>query len=105
MKAQQLTRKKEEKPVPQEDLKTQDSQEMTNKRAEFARRDVFVKLARKAKIKQNTSSKRGYKIIQTNWTCQIGEVDIVAQGGDNVVLVEVKTRRTLNKDDSIMPER
>ena len=48
--------------------------------------------------------KRGYKIIQTNWTCQIGEVDIVAQDGDNVVLVEVKTRRILNKDDSIMPE-
>lgn len=48
--------------------------------------------------------KRGYKIIQTNWTCQIGEADIVAQDGDNVVLVEVKTRRILNQDDSIMPE-
>ena len=48
--------------------------------------------------------KRGYKVLQSNWKCQVGEVDIVAEDNNNVVLVEVKTRRIAHKDDSVMPE-
>lgn len=98
----------EEKPVPQEDPKTQDKipqeddeQEGRIPLEEMSSRQIGEK---GEEIAAKYLIKRGYKIIQTNWTCQIGEVDIVAQDGDNVVLVEVKTRRILNKDDSIMPE-
>lgn len=36
---------------------------------------------------------KGYQIIERNWRCNRGEIDIVAQVGQNVVFVEVKTRR------------
>ena len=35
---------------------------------------------------------QGYSIIERNWRCAIGEVDIVAQQIDMVVFVEVRTR-------------
>lgn len=34
----------------------------------------------------------GYKIIEKNYRCKIGEIDIVAKDGDEIVFVEVKTR-------------
>lgn len=37
---------------------------------------------------------KGYRILQTNWRCDGGEVDLVAQDGDWLVFVEVKTRRS-----------
>lgn len=98
----------EEKPSPQEEPKDQDkvseeddAQEGRIPLEKMSSRQIGEK---GEEIAAKYLIKRGYKIIQTNWTCQIGEVDIVAQDGDNVVLVEVKTRRILNKDDSIMPE-
>jgi len=36
----------------------------------------------------------GYVILARNWRCPAGEVDIVAQQGDTLVVVEVKTRRS-----------
>jgi putative endonuclease len=38
--------------------------------------------------------KRGYRIIERNYRCPLGEIDIVARGGDAVVFVEVKSRKT-----------
>lgn len=35
----------------------------------------------------------GYKIIERNFQKRYGEIDIVAQEGDTLVFVEVKTRR------------
>ena len=35
----------------------------------------------------------GYRIISTNWRCEIGELDIVAWHGDCLTFVEVRTRR------------
>jgi putative endonuclease len=35
---------------------------------------------------------RGYKIIQRNWRCSIGEIDLVAFHHGRYVFVEVKTR-------------
>ena len=40
-----------------------------------------------------TLERRGYRIIERNWRCPQGEIDIVAQDGDCWVFVEVKTRR------------
>jgi putative endonuclease len=36
---------------------------------------------------------RGYVVRERNWRCPVGEVDIVAQHGDWLVFVEVRTRR------------
>ncbi len=34
----------------------------------------------------------GYQIVITNWRCSIGEIDIVAQQGNMLVFVEVRSR-------------
>jgi putative endonuclease len=36
---------------------------------------------------------KGYKILQRNWCCSTGELDIVAENGDTLIFVEVRTRR------------
>jgi putative endonuclease len=36
--------------------------------------------------------KRGYKIIETNYRCKRGEIDIVARRKDTLVFVEVRAR-------------
>jgi putative endonuclease len=35
----------------------------------------------------------GYTIVERNYRCSFGEIDIVARDGDALVFVEVKTRR------------
>lgn len=34
----------------------------------------------------------GYEIVDRNWRCALGEIDIVARHGRTIVVVEVKTR-------------
>ena len=34
----------------------------------------------------------GYRIVERNWACRLGELDIVARDGETLVIVEVKTR-------------
>jgi putative endonuclease len=38
--------------------------------------------------------KSGYKILETNLTTFFGEIDIIAEDGNNIVFVEVKLRNT-----------
>lgn len=38
---------------------------------------------------------RGLSIIDRNWRCPQGEIDLVARDGDEIVFVEVKTRAGL----------
>jgi putative endonuclease len=35
----------------------------------------------------------GMAILDRNWRCELGEIDIVARDGDTLVVCEVKTRR------------
>jgi len=36
---------------------------------------------------------RGYVVRERNWRCPVGEMDIVAEDGDCLAFVEVRTRR------------
>jgi putative endonuclease len=38
---------------------------------------------------------RGYRLIDRNWRCSQGEIDIIVQRGDETVFVEVKTRTSV----------
>ena len=52
--------------------------------------------------------KRGYRILQTNYRCPEGEVDIVAQQKDCLVFVEVRTKRSSefgSPEESITPAK
>jgi putative endonuclease len=40
--------------------------------------------------------KNGYRIIEINFRCPIGEIDIVAKEKNDLVFVEVKTRKSIN---------
>ncbi len=35
---------------------------------------------------------RGYRILEKNFRCRAGEIDIIARHGDDLVFVEVRTR-------------
>ncbi|MDZ8172336.1 YraN family protein [Microbacterium xanthum] len=37
----------------------------------------------------------GFQVLDRNWRCREGEIDIVARDGRDLVVVEVKTRRAL----------
>ena len=39
--------------------------------------------------------KRGYRIIETNYVCKLGEMDLIAKEKDTLVFVEVKTRTSM----------
>jgi len=39
-------------------------------------------------------AKAGYRIMERNYRCIFGEIDIVAEEGDSIVFVEVKSRRS-----------
>ncbi|MCQ9367771.1 YraN family protein [Brevibacterium sp. 91QC2O2] len=38
---------------------------------------------------------KGWEIVQRNWRCRLGEIDIVAREGRTLVFVEVKTRTSV----------
>ena len=51
---------------------------------------------------------RGYQILDRNWRCQEGEIDIVAEHGGWLVFVEVRTRRGVamgSPEASITPKK
>ena len=37
----------------------------------------------------------GFRILERNWRCAVGEIDIVARDGPSLVVVEVKTRSSI----------
>ena len=52
--------------------------------------------------------KDGYIILQTNWTFQKAEIDILAQKGNTLAVVEVKTRSSLEfglPQDFVKPKK
>lgn len=49
--------------------------------------------ARGEKLAADYLKERGYKIIQRNFRCREGEIDIIAEKGDCLVFVEVRTKK------------
>ncbi len=52
--------------------------------------------------------KRGYRIIERNYRCKLGEIDIVCKDAGEIVIVEVKTRASRthgSPQDSITPKK
>jgi putative endonuclease len=47
------------------------------------------------KLARDFLKKRGYRVIETNYRCPEGEIDIVASGKDYLVFVEVRTKTNL----------
>jgi putative endonuclease len=50
----------------------------------------------------------GMTIIERNWRCPAGEVDIIALDDNEIVLVEVKTRRTVRRgtpEEAVTPAK
>ena len=50
----------------------------------------------------------GYEILETNWTLQKAEVDIIAQKENTLAIVEVKTRSSLDfglPQDFVKPKK
>ena len=43
----------------------------------------------------------GMRVIARNWRCPLGEIDIVAVDGPDLVVVEVKTRRSSAKGSAL----
>lgn len=39
---------------------------------------------------------KGYEILEQNWSCSIGEIDLIARQNRLIVFVEVKTSRTID---------
>jgi len=69
------------------------------------RRDVGIlgeKLAR------DFLKRKGYRIIETNYRCPEGEIDIIARHGDFLAFVEVRTKTSLefgSPEESITPAK
>jgi putative endonuclease len=50
----------------------------------------------------------GYSILDRNWRCRQGEIDLVARDGSELVFVEVRTRRGTamgSPEESITPRK
>ena len=43
----------------------------------------------------------GYSIVERNYRCPLGEIDIVARDGDALVFVEVRTRRDASRGNAL----
>lgn len=46
------------------------------------------------KIAADFLKKNGYRIVETNYRCPIGEIDIIARDKSELVFVEVKARKS-----------
>lgn len=52
--------------------------------------------------------RNGYQIIMRSWRCAVGEIDLVARYGDELVFVEVRTRRSTSHgtaEESLTPAK
>jgi putative endonuclease len=72
-------------------------------------RDARKRLGRAGEaIAADYLRRRGYAILEMNYRCPVGEVDIVARDGEWLAFVEVRTRRSRafgTPEESITPAK
>jgi putative endonuclease len=56
-----------------------------------ATRQVLGRLGER--LATHALERRGYRIVERNFRCRSGEIDLVAEEGQDLVFIEVKTRR------------
>ena len=69
------------------------------------RRDTGI---RGEKLAKDFLKKRGYRILETNYRCPEGEIDIVARHKDFLVFIEVRAKTSLefgSPEESITPTK
>jgi len=60
------------------------------------------------KLAREFLKKRGYRIIETNYCCPEGEIDIIARHKDSLVFIEVRTKTSVefgSPEESITPAK
>ncbi len=60
------------------------------------------------KLARDFLKKRGYRILETNYRCPQGEIDIIAKHKDFLVFIEVRTKTSLefgSPEESITPAK
>lgn len=60
------------------------------------------------KLAKDFLKKRGYHILESNYRCPEGEIDIIARHKDSLVFIEVRTKRSLqfgSPEESITPSK
>ena len=60
------------------------------------------------KLARDFLKKRGYHIIETNYRCPHGEIDIIARDKDSLVFIEVRAKRSPefgSPEESITPAK
>ena len=60
------------------------------------------------KLAKDFLKRRGYRILETNYRCPEGEIDIVAKHKDSLVFVEVRAKTSLgfgSPEESITPAK
>ena len=58
------------------------------------------------KLAKDFLRKRGYRVLETNYRCPQGEIDIVARHKDSLVFIEVRAKKSLefgSPEESITP--
>jgi putative endonuclease len=75
----------------------------------MARRNSSTQIGRNGeKLAASALEARGYQIVELNWRCTGGEIDLVAWDGDELVFVEVKTRHSIAfglPEDAVTPAK
>jgi len=60
------------------------------------------------KLARDFLKKRGYHILETNYRCPHGEIDIIARHKDYLAFIEVRTKKSLkfgSPEESITPAK
>jgi putative endonuclease len=52
-------------------------------------------------VAKNELEKIGYTILEMNFHCRFGEIDIIAEDANEIVFIEVKTRNNNKRGDAI----